>query len=81
MFGMNLGVKLFFKYNDDQKKLYDLEKKEPGTTANITEISNKPTLFYEYSQQYTCFSRYRSRESKVGNHSNVEDDAVYSLRR
>lgn len=27
MFGMNLGVKLFFKYNDDQKKLYDLEKK------------------------------------------------------
>ena len=27
MFGMNLGVKLFFKYNDDQKKLHDLEKK------------------------------------------------------
>ena len=27
MFGMNLGVKLFFKYNDDQKKLYDLKKK------------------------------------------------------
>ncbi len=27
MFGMNLGVKLFFKYNDDQKKLSDLEKK------------------------------------------------------
>ena len=58
MFGMNLGVKLFFKYNDDQKKLYDLEKKNLEQQLISLKYQINPHFFMNTLNNIHAFSRY-----------------------
>ena len=45
MFGMNLGIKLFFKTRDDQKKLIDLERKSLEQQLEYLKYQISPHFF------------------------------------